>query len=106
MGVFLMFIAGIIFLAGILFVRSKIRPTKTAQKAAAWVLYILWYSITLLGVSFIYINAGVGHVKATSTAIFLFLGLSVVLAVILARVLGLLGARKTPDPGSAANTAS
>ncbi|MDR1320173.1 MAG: dehalogenase [Gracilibacteraceae bacterium] len=102
MGVFLMFIAGMIFLAGVLFVRPKVKTKTAAQNAAVWILYVLWYGITLIGVSFVYINAGVGHVKATSTAIFLFLGLSIVLAVILARVLGLLGVRKTPGSGSAA----
>lgn len=94
MGTFLVFLAGILFLAGIFFIKPRAKQDIKWKTVLNWALYVLWYAITGIGVSFIYINSKVGHVKATSTAIFLFIGLSVILAVILDRLLGFLG--KTP----------
>lgn len=94
MGTFLIFVAGMLFLAGLLFIRPRVKQDKAWKTAVNWVLYVLWFAITAMGVSFIFINSRVGHVKATSTAIFLFLGLSAVLAVILARLLGFIGRKK------------
>ncbi|NLI93530.1 MAG: dehalogenase [Peptococcaceae bacterium] len=91
MGNFLVFIAGILFLAGILFIKPRAKQDLKWKTVLNWTLYVVWYAITGMGISFIYINSSVGHVKATSTAIFLFLGLSLVLAIILARLLGFLG---------------
>jgi membrane protease YdiL (CAAX protease family) len=93
-GTFLIFCAGVLFLAGILLIKPRAKKDLKWKTAVNWALYVLWYAITGIGVSFVYINSSVGHVRATSTAIFLFLGLSVIFAVILARLLGFLG--KTP----------
>ncbi|HWQ41000.1 MAG TPA: dehalogenase, partial [Desulfosporosinus sp.] len=60
-----------------------------------WFLLGVWYLITWTGISFVVINSRVGHVKATSTGIFLFFGLSIILAVVIARLLGFLGKLKT-----------
>ncbi|MGI1659251.1 MAG: dehalogenase [Desulfitobacterium sp.] len=90
MSTLLIFIAGMLFLAGILFVKPKIRMDKVWKNVLIWALYGFWFFMTCIGVSFVYLNAGVGHVKATSTAIFLFGGISVVLAIILARILGII----------------
>jgi drug/metabolite transporter (DMT)-like permease len=95
MGTFLVFLAGIIFLAGVLFIKPRAKQEQMWKTVVNWVLYLTWFAITSTGISFVYINSSVGHVKATSTAIFLFLGLSVVLAVILARLLGFIGVKKT-----------
>jgi len=94
MGTFLVFLAGILFLAGGLFLKTRAKHELKWRTILNWTLYVVWYAITWMGISFIYINASVGHVKATSTAIFLFLGISVVLAVILARLLGYIGVKK------------
>lgn len=95
MGTFLVFLAGIIFLAGVLFIKPHAKKDQMWKTILNWALYVGWFAITCTGISFIYINSSFGHVKATSTAVFLFLGLSVVLAVILARLLGFLGGKKT-----------
>jgi len=94
MGTFLVFLAGLLFLAGILFIKPRAKKELRWKTILNWSLYVVWYGITWIGISFIFINASVGHVKATSTAIFLFLGISVVLAVVLARLLGFIGAKK------------
>ncbi|SHN50213.1 dehalogenase [Desulfitobacterium chlororespirans] len=94
MGTFLVFLSGILFLAGIMLIKPRTKQDRNWKTVLNWVLYILWFAITGMGISFIYINSSVGHVKATSTAIFLFLGLSVVLAVVLARLLGFIGERR------------
>lgn len=94
MGSFLVFLSGILFFAGIMFIKPRIKQEQIWKTVLNWVLYVLWVAITGMGISFIYINSSVGHVKATSTAIFLFLGLSVVLAIILARLLGFIGGPK------------
>lgn len=94
MGTFLVFLFGILFLAGIMFIKPRAKQNQTWKTVLNWVLYVLWFAITGMGISFIYINSSVGHVKATSTAIFLFLGLSVVLAIVLARLLGFIGGQK------------
>jgi len=94
MGTFLVFLAGILFLAGIIFIRPRAKQNLRWKTVLNWVLYVLWYSITAIGVSFIYINSIVGHVKATSTAILLCIGLSIILAIVLARLLGLLGKKR------------
>jgi drug/metabolite transporter (DMT)-like permease len=93
MSVFLIFCSGVICLAGILLIKNRALQGPAWKIAVNWVLYFLWFGITMMGCSFIFINSGVGHVKATSTAIFLFLGLSVILAVALLRLLGFLGKR-------------
>jgi len=93
MSTFLIFLAGILFWAGILFIKPRAKKEKNWQTALVWALYVIWFLITCMGISFVYINASVGHVKATSTAIFLFGGISVVLAVVLARILGFIGAK-------------
>ncbi|WP_368294151.1 dehalogenase [Dehalobacter sp. TBBPA1] len=94
MGTFLVFLGGILFLAGIIFIKPRAKKDQKWKTVLNWSLYVIWYLITVTGISFVYINSIVGHVKATSTAIFLFLGLSVVLAVVLARLLGFLGKQK------------
>lgn len=97
MGTLLIFIAGMLFLAGILFVKPRVKQEQMWKTVLYWSLYVIWYGITWMGISFVYINASVGHVKATSTAIFLFLGISAALAVILARLLGFIGVKKTGE---------
>lgn len=94
MSILLLFLAGIIFLAGILFIKPHVRRAVRWQNVLIWAGYVSWFGITAMGISFVYLNAGVGHVKATSTAIFLFGGLSVILAIVMARVLGFLGSGK------------
>lgn len=91
MDVFLIFCAGAAFLAGILALKPLIKMKNRKMAVLQWALYGLWYFATCLGISFVVLNSRVGHVKATSTAIFLFLGLSAILVVILARTLGVLG---------------
>ncbi|TCX53473.1 dehalogenase [Dehalobacter sp. 14DCB1] len=94
MGTFLVFLAGILFLGGIIFIKPRAKQDLKWKTILNWVLYVLWFAITGTGISFIYINSSVGHVKATSTAIFLFLGLSIVLAIVLARFLGFIGKKR------------
>jgi hypothetical protein len=91
---FLIFLAGILFLAGGLFIKPRAKQDKIWKTVVIWTLYVIFFIIACMGISFIYINTSVGHVKATSTAIFLFGGISLILAVILARVLGFIGAKK------------
>jgi drug/metabolite transporter (DMT)-like permease len=95
MSTFLIFIAGMLFLAGILLIKPRAKREQRWKTVLNWSLYVVWYAITWVGISFIYINCSVGHVKATSTAIFLFLGISLVLAIALARLLGFIGVKKT-----------
>jgi len=97
MGSFLIFLAGVLFLAGILFIKPRAKREQMWKTVLNWTLFVIWYAITWMGISFIYINASVGHVKATSTAIFLFGGMSLVLAVVLARLLGFIGVKKPGD---------
>jgi len=94
MSTFLIFLAGILFLAGVLFIKPRAKQDKTWKTVTVWALYVIFFVIACMGVSFVYINASVGHVKATSTAIFLFGGISLILAVVLARVLGFIGTKK------------
>ncbi|RJE48534.1 MULTISPECIES: dehalogenase [unclassified Dehalobacter] len=94
MSTFLIFLAGILFLAGGLFIKPRAKQDKTWKTVIIWILYIIFFAVACMGISFVYINASVGHVKATSTAIFLFGGISLILAVVLARVLGFIGAKK------------
>ncbi|TCX53464.1 dehalogenase [Dehalobacter sp. 14DCB1] len=94
MSTFLIFSAGILFLAGVLFIKPRAKQDKTWKTVIIWTLYVIFFVIACMGVSFVYINASVGHVKATSTAVFLFGGISLILAVVLARVLGFIGAKK------------
>jgi hypothetical protein len=96
MSVVLIFLSGVIFLAAVLAIRKRLQSGKAGNKPLAWVLFGLLYLAAAVGISFCYINAAVGHVKATSTAIFLFGGIAVVLAVILARVLGFIGTTGKP----------
>ncbi|MPN13975.1 hypothetical protein SDC9_161301 [bioreactor metagenome] len=95
MSTFLIFLAGVLFLAAILFIKPHVKQEKKWQNVLIWVLYVVWFLITCMGVSFVYINAGVGHVKASSTAIFVFGGISVILAIVLARILGFIGGKKS-----------
>lgn len=97
MGTFLVFLAGVLFMAAILFVRPRAKQKLIWKTVLNWALFVVWYAVTWMGISFIYINASVGHVKATSTAIFLFLGISVILGVILARLLGFIKVKKLSD---------
>ncbi|RJE48501.1 dehalogenase [Dehalobacter sp. MCB1] len=97
MSTFLIFLAGILFLAGVLFIRPRAKQDKTWKSVVIWTLYVIFFVVACIGVSFVYINASVGHVKATSTAIFLFGGISLVLAVVLARVLGFIGTKKKAE---------
>ncbi|SHN50230.1 dehalogenase [Desulfitobacterium chlororespirans] len=94
MSILLIFMAGMLFLAGILFIYSRIGREPRRKNLLCWGLYLIWYGITWTGISFVYINASVGHIKATSTAIFLFGGISVVLAIVLARLLGLISTNR------------
>ncbi|AHF09357.1 hypothetical protein [Dehalobacter restrictus] len=95
MGTLLIFVAGVLFLAAILFIKARAKMEQMWRTVINWVLFVIWYAVTWTGISFIYINASVGHVKATSTAIFLFGGLAIVLAVVLARLLGFITIGKT-----------
>ncbi|HHV65157.1 MAG TPA: dehalogenase [Peptococcaceae bacterium] len=97
MGTFLVFLAGMLFMAAIFFIKPRAKQKEIWKTVLNWVLFVVWYAITWMGISFIYINASVGHVKATSTAIFLFLGISVVLGFILARLLGFIKVKKVSD---------
>ncbi len=74
MGTFLIFLAGVLCLAGILFIKPRAKREQMWKTVVNWALFVTWYGITWMGISFVYINASVGHVKATSTAIFLFSG--------------------------------
>jgi hypothetical protein len=94
MSTFLIFLAGILFLAAVLFVKPRAKREKIWQIVLIWALFVVWFIIVCMGVSFVYINASVGHVKASSTAVFLFGGISLVLAVVLARILGFIGVKK------------
>ncbi|AHF09371.1 hypothetical protein [Dehalobacter restrictus] len=94
MSTILIFLAGILFLAGVLFIKPRAKQDKIWKTVIIWTLYVIFFVIACMGISFVYINASVGHVKATSTAIFLFGGISLILAVVLARVLGFIGAKK------------
>jgi len=101
MSAFLIFLAGALFLGGILFIKPRAKKDKVWKAVLNWTLYVAWYAFTWMGFSFVYINSSVGHVKATSTAVFLFLGVSVVLAFVLARLLGFIGAKKSDRTASA-----
>lgn len=101
MGTFLTFLAGVLFLAAIIFIRPRAKHELMWKTVLNWALFVVWYAITWTGISFIYINASVGHVKATSTAIFVFLGISVVLGFILARLLGVINMKKNDGKSAA-----
>ena len=90
----LTFIAGFLFLLGIYTLKPYVNCEGKNMAALNWLLYVLWYCITWVGISFVVMNARVGHVKATSTGIFLFFGLSIILAVVLARLVGFMGKKK------------
>ncbi|RJE47286.1 dehalogenase [Dehalobacter sp. MCB1] len=94
MSTILIFLAGILFLAGVLFIKPRAKQDKTWKTVSIWALYVILFVTACIGVSFVYINASVGHVKASSTAIFLFGGIALILAIVLARVLGFIGAKK------------
>ncbi|MDR0434345.1 MAG: dehalogenase [Gracilibacteraceae bacterium] len=96
MSVVLIFLAGAVFIAAALAIRKRLQARKTGAKILAWILFALLYLAAAVGFSFCYINMSVGHVKATSTAVFLFGGVAVVLAVVLARVLGFIGGAGKP----------
>ncbi|WP_368294178.1 dehalogenase [Dehalobacter sp. TBBPA1] len=97
MSIFLIFLFGILFLAGILFINSRATKEVMWKTVLVWALYGIGNAVLWMGVSFVYINSSVGHAKATSTAIFLFGGIAVVVAVILARMLGFIGIKKVND---------
>jgi hypothetical protein len=84
----LIFLGGIVFLALVLLIKDRAMKGPTWKKILNWVLFAGFIFVTYTGISFIYINASVGHVKATSTAVFVFLGTALVLAIILMRLLG------------------
>lgn len=92
-GTLLIFLGGMAFLAAIQFLLPKTKGQSIGKKIAIWVLFVITALDLAVGISFVYINSGVGHVVATSTAIFVFIGSAVVLAVILARVAGLIGGK-------------
>ncbi|TCX53494.1 dehalogenase [Dehalobacter sp. 14DCB1] len=94
MSTFLIFLAGVLFLAGILWIRPRAQKNLMWKTVLNWSLYVIWYAVTWMGISFVYINASVGHVKASSTAIFLFGGISIILAIVLARFLGFIRINK------------
>ncbi|MCM1566118.1 MAG: dehalogenase [Dehalobacter sp.] len=100
MGTVLIFFAGILFLAGILFIKPHAKKDVMWKTVLVWALYVIGSIVLWMGISFVYINAAVGHAKATSTAIFLFGGIAVVIAVILARLLGFIGTKKVKDSES------
>ncbi|NBJ14611.1 MAG: dehalogenase [Dehalobacter sp. 4CP] len=97
MSILLIFLFGILFLAGILFIKPRVKKDVMWKTVLVWALYGVGIAVLWMGVSFVYINANVGHAKATSTAIFLFGGIAVVVAVILARMLGFIGNKKVTD---------
>jgi predicted membrane protein len=90
----LIFLSGIVFLALILLIKDRAMQGPLWKKIVNWVLFAIFIFVTYTGISFIYINSSVGHVKATSTAVFVFLGTALVLAIILARLLGYLDVGK------------
>lgn len=99
MSTIIVFLVGIAFLVCILFLRPRIQKQKTWQKVVSWILFVLWYAVTCAGISFVFINASIGHAKATSTAVFIFGGVSVILLVVLARVVGIIrGPKKSVKP--------
>lgn len=97
MSIFLIFLFGMIFLAGILLIKPRATKEVMWKTVLVWALYVVGSVALWMGVSFIYINASVGHAKATSTAIFLFGGIAIVIALILARLLGFIGVKKVND---------
>ncbi|NBJ16487.1 MAG: dehalogenase [Dehalobacter sp. 4CP] len=94
LNVVLIFIVGMLFLAGILALRPYANKADKKKTVLNWSLYLIWFLITCIGLSFIVLNARIGHVKATSTGIFLFFGLSVIIGIVLARLVGLIGQGK------------
>lgn len=95
MGTFLVFLGGILFLAGIIFLMIPYAGKgKTWKTITNWVLYFIVFLDLSVGISFIYINSLVGHAKATSTALFLFIGSAIVFAIIWARLMGFLGGNR------------
>ncbi|EQB21229.1 membrane docking protein [Dehalobacter sp. UNSWDHB] len=97
MSIVLIFLFGILFLAGILCIKPRATKDVMWKTVLVWALYGVGNTVLWMGVSFVYINTSVGHAKATSTAIFLFGGIAVVVAVILARMLGFIGNKKVND---------
>jgi len=94
MGIFLVFLAGALFVAGIIYIMlPKAKSGKKWLTVINWVLYVVFFLDFWTGVSFIYLNAGYSHAKAVSVAIFVFMGSAVVLGLILARFLGFLGGK-------------
>lgn len=92
MSTFLVFAAGMLFFAGIIYIMlPRAKSGKTWLTVLNWVLYVVFFFDFCVGVSFVYLNSGFGHVKATSAATFLFIGSSIVIGLVLARLLGLLG---------------
>ncbi len=95
MSTFLIFLAGIIFTLGIIYVMlPRAKSEKKWLTVINWILYVVICADLAVGLSFIYINTSFGHAKATSTAVFTFIGSAVVLMVILARLLGYFGGSK------------
>ncbi|MEA4901524.1 dehalogenase [Desulfitobacterium sp.] len=89
--VVLIFVVGMLFLAGILALRPYANKGDKKKTILNWFLYGIWFLITCVGLSFVVLNSRVGHVKATSTGVFLFFGLSIIIGVLLARLLGFIG---------------
>ncbi len=100
-GTFLVFLAGAIILAGIMYLMvPHAKKDKMWKTILNWVLFIVICLDLAVGISFIYINMQIGHAKATSTAVFVFIGSAVVLAVIWARLMGFLGGKKEVTGGA------
>lgn len=101
LGTILLILAGALFFAGIVYLMiPRAKKDKAWKTVINWILYIIIALDLGCGISFMYINMQVGHAKATSTAIFIFIGSAIVLAIILARLLGLFGGKKAVSGGA------
>lgn len=95
MGTVLVFICGMLFMAGISYIMiPRAKSNNKVLTVVNWILYVLICADLAMGASFCYINSSFGHEKATSTAIFLFFGTAIVMIVIWARTMGFIGGKK------------
>jgi hypothetical protein len=93
MSTFLILLCGFLAAGLVLLLRQK------ASKWYHWLLALglyIWFS---LGISFVYLNAAGYHHKAVSVGITFFGLVAVIWAVLLARVLQLIGKKKTAGEG-------
>jgi len=53
MSTFLIFLAGILFLAGGLFIKPRAKQDKTWKTVIIWILYIIFFAVACMGISFV-----------------------------------------------------